>query len=55
MATLSSILAWDIRGQRSLVGYSPWGYKRVGHNLATKQVSHRRDVPHLLYHSSMDT
>ena len=24
-------------GQRSLVGYSPWGYKRVGHNLSTKQ------------------
>ena len=24
-------------GQRSLVGYSPWGCKRVGHNLATKQ------------------
>ena len=24
-------------GQRSLVGYSPWGSKRVGHNLATKQ------------------
>ena len=24
-------------GQESLVGYSPWGCKRVGHNLATKQ------------------
>ena len=24
-------------GQRSLAGYSPWGQKRVGHNLATKQ------------------
>ena len=24
-------------GQRSLAGYSPWGPKRVGHNLATKQ------------------
>ena len=23
--------------QRSLVGYSPWGRKRVGHDLATKQ------------------
>ena len=22
-------------GQRSLLGYSPWGYKRVGHDLAT--------------------
>ena len=25
MATHSSILAWKIQGQRSLVGYSPWG------------------------------
>jgi len=24
-------------GQRILVGYSPWGRKRVGHDLATKQ------------------
>ena len=24
-------------GQRSLVGYSPWGCKRVGHDLANKQ------------------
>jgi len=24
-------------GQRSLVGYSPWGYKRAGHDLVTKQ------------------
>ena len=23
-------------GQRNLVGYSPWGCKRVGHDLATK-------------------
>ena len=23
-------------GQRSLVGYSPWGHKRVGHNWATE-------------------
>ena len=27
MATHSSILAWRIHGQRSLVGYSPWGRK----------------------------
>ena len=27
MATSSSILAWNSRGQRSLVGYSPWGCK----------------------------
>ena len=24
-------------GQRSLVGYSPWGHKRVRNNLVTKQ------------------
>ena len=24
-------------GQRSLVGYSPWGHKRIGHDLVTKQ------------------
>ena len=24
-------------GQRNMVGYSPWGLKRVGHNLVTKQ------------------
>ena len=28
-------------GQRSLVGYSPWGRKRVGHDLATKQQQSR--------------
>ena len=27
MATHSIILAWRIHGQRSLVGYSPWGCK----------------------------
>ena len=26
-------------GQKSLVGYSPWGCKRVGHDWATKQKS----------------
>ena len=31
MATHSSILAWKTHGQRSLIGYSPWGC-RVGHN-----------------------
>ena len=24
-------------GQKSLAGYSPWGRKRIGHDLATKQ------------------
>ena len=36
MANHSSILAWEVP-QKSLVGYSPWGTKRVKHNLATKQ------------------
>ena len=27
MATGSSILAWEILGQRSLAGYSPWGHR----------------------------
>ena len=37
IATHSSILAWKSHGQRSLVGYSPQGCKRDGHDLATKQ------------------
>ena len=32
-------------GQRSLVGYSPWGRERVG--LATKQQQHRKDTAFL--------
>ena len=35
--THSSILAWEIPGQRSLAGCSLIGSKRVGHSLATKQ------------------
>ena len=37
MATHSGILAWESHGQRSLVGCSPYGHKRVRHNLATEQ------------------
>ena len=29
MATHSSILAWENHGQRSLMGYSPWGHKEL--------------------------
>ena len=36
-ATHSSILAWEIHGQRSLTGYSPWDCIRVEHDLVTKQ------------------
>ena len=31
MTTHSSIIAWEIHGQRSLECYSPWDH-RVGHN-----------------------
>ena len=37
MATHSSILDWEIPWTEKLMGYSPWGRKRVRHNLATKQ------------------
>ena len=37
VATQSSILAWKTHGQRCLLGYSQWGHKRIGHDLATKQ------------------
>ena len=29
MATHSGILAWEIPGQKSQVGYSPWGHKEL--------------------------
>ena len=37
MATYSSILAGKSHGQRGLEGYSPWGRKRAGQDLVTKQ------------------
>ena len=37
MATHSVFLPGKFHGQRSLVGYSPWSCKRVGHDLVTKQ------------------
>ena len=37
MATHTSILAWKSYEQSSLVGYSPWGHTREGHDLVTKQ------------------
>ena len=39
MAAHSSILAWRIHGQRSLVGYSPWGRKESD--------TTERDVTHI--------
>ena len=38
MAIYSSILAWEIPWTEEVVSYSPWGCKRVRHNLATKQL-----------------
>ena len=41
MATHSSILArkipWTEQPGRLLQGYSPWGHKDLGHELATRQ------------------
>ena len=37
MAIHSNILASEITSPKMMVGYSPWGCKRVGHNLVTKQ------------------
>ena len=36
MATHSIFLPGISHGQKSVVGYSPWGHKRLGHDLATK-------------------
>ena len=36
ITTLSSIVAWESHGQRSLVGYSPWGHKESN---TTEQLS----------------
>jgi len=37
MAPHSSTLAWKIHGQRSLVGYSPWGHYESGMTEGTKK------------------
>ena len=36
-------------GQRSLAGYSPWGHKKLRHNLTTKQ---QQKTTEMLPHSS---
>ena len=46
MATHSSILAWEIHGQRSLVGYSRRSH-RVRHNRMTEHI--HRQILCLLY------
>ena len=37
MTTHSSILVLEISGTEEPVGYSPWGHKTVGEDLATEQ------------------
>ena len=37
-------------GQRSLVGCSPWGCKRVGHDFATKKQCHLNTVYNFAYY-----
>ena len=39
LATHSSTLAGKPHGQRSQVSYSPWGHKRITHDLVTKHTN----------------
>ena len=43
-ATHSSILDWEIQWTESLAGSSPWGHKRVGHNLGTKHHHQQQSI-----------
>ena len=50
VATHSSILVWEIPLTEEPVVYSPWGCKRVGYDLGTKQQQHSTVyIPHLVY------
>ena len=44
MATLSSILAFNFYGQRTLAGYSQWGCKRVRRDWAQEQTEFQEAV-----------
>ena len=37
-------LSGKSHGQRSLMGYSPWGFEKVGHNLMTKTTTKHKDL-----------
>ena len=37
MATHFSVPAWKVPGTEELTGYSPWGRRKVGHNLVAEQ------------------
>jgi len=57
MATTPVFLPGESHGQRSLVGYSPWGRKRVRHNWITKHKQQYSIVYmcHIFFiHSSID-
>ena len=45
MVTYSSILAWRIPWTEEPDGiYSPWGHKRIGHNVVTEQQQEILDI-----------
>ena len=44
MATHSSILVWEIPGQRSLADFSPWGHKE---SETTEQLTLHRVQPYI--------
>ena len=46
MGTHSSILAWKIPWTESLVGYSPWGCKKLN---TTERLTQRLEVLQLLF------
>ena len=37
MATHSSLLSWKILWAQVLAAYSPWGHKRIEHDLVNRQ------------------
>ena len=41
---MAVFLPGKFHGQRSLAGYSPWGHKRFGHDLVTKQQHNREKL-----------
>ena len=49
MATHSSILAWEIDGQRNLAGYSSQGRKRARRDLASDKVISHAEVEDSLW------
>ena len=49
MATYSIFLPGKSHGQRGLASYSPWGYKRVRHNLGTKTKFNLQETPYIIF------